>query len=137
MINRMAEIAKMFGVKLGEPFKIEDGRKNFLNWERYYRFTNNGMERSKDEIRWEKCMSEVLEHLLIGAIGIKQPWKPQEGEAYFIPCINYVESRMSLKFDWHGSDADYKRYRLKIVCRTQEEAVELTKKMMLVAINEQ
>jgi hypothetical protein len=82
-------------------------------------------------------MSEVLEHLLIGAIGIKRPWKPQEGEAYFIPCINYVESRMSLKFDWHGSDADYKRYRLKIVCRTQEEAVELTKKMMLVAINEQ
>jgi hypothetical protein len=95
------------------------------------------MERSKDEILWEKCMSEVLEHLLIGAIGIKRPWKPQEGEAYFIPCINYVESRMSLKFDWHGSDADYKRYRLKIVCRTQEEAVELTKKMMLVAINEQ
>lgn len=72
--NHMTEVAKLLGVELGEIFEIADG----CLWEKYYRFTNNGVEASSDKIHWKKCISEVLEWLVKGGISIEQVEKNEQ-----------------------------------------------------------
>mgnify|MGYP004515065801 FL=1 len=134
MANHIAEVAQILGVEIGETFKIADDRSNFRKWERYYRFTNNGMEMSKDEIHWEKCTSEVLEWLIKGEIDIKLPWKPQNGEFYFSPS----PTRKSLKecLAWVGGENDNYRLNRGFVFRTPDEAVAVARKMLTVAREE-
>ena len=51
--NRMAEVAKMFGVKLRETFKIADDI--FGEHPKYYRFAENVcLEASNDSAKWER-----------------------------------------------------------------------------------
>lgn len=134
MTNYIKEVAMLLGVELGESFKIADDRKSFLKWERYYRFTNNGMEMSKDEIHWEKCTSEVLEWLIKGEIGIKRPWKPEINEFYFSPA---PDSKVLWNYQsWFGNEDDYYRLSHGLVFKTEEEATEAAKKMLRV-VNEQ
>lgn len=134
MANHIKEVAMLLGIELGKPFKIADDRSNFLKWEKYYRFTNNGVEISKDAIHWEKCMSEVLEWLIKGEIGIKRPWKPRNGEFYFSPS----PTRKSLKecLAWVGGENDNYRLNRGFVFRTPDEAVAVARKMLTVAREE-
>lgn len=134
MANHIAEVARMLGVEIGEIFKIADNRNSFLEWTRYYRFTNNEVEMSKDEIHWEKCVSKVLELLIKGEIGIKRPWKPQNGEFYFSPS----PTRKSLKecLAWVGDENDNYRLNRGFVFRTPDEAVAVARKMLTVAREE-
>lgn len=134
MANHITEVAGLLGVKLGESFKIADDRNSFLKWERYYRFTNNGMEMSKDEIHWEKCMSDVLEWLIKGEIGIKRPWKPAMHDDYYFPLP--TDKDLWGGGIWTGSDNDIRKLKHGLVFKTKEEAVMAAKKM-LAAINEQ
>ncbi len=47
--NHMEEIAKIFGVKLGEPFKIADD--THYDYQGYHRFTKNaGIDISDDGV---------------------------------------------------------------------------------------
>ena len=133
--NRMAEVAKLFGVELGESFKIiSDTPGNYHN---YYRFTeNNCLETSDDGVEWKLTTAAVLlKYILMGDIRIvKLPWKPQEGDRYYFPCPASIE-----KWDystWSERDVDYYRLNYGFVCKTMEEAIALTEKM-LEAINEQ
>ncbi len=49
MTNYMAEVAKIFGVKLGESFKITSGIQG--DYQKYYRFTeDNCLEISNDGV---------------------------------------------------------------------------------------
>ena len=52
-MNHMEEVAKMFGVELGEVFKItDDDRGKYHN---YYRFTEKkGLEVSEYNVMWER-----------------------------------------------------------------------------------
>lgn len=134
MANHIAEVARMLGVEIGEIFKIADNRNSFLEWTRYYRFTNNGMEMSKDEIHWEKCTSEVLEWLIKGEIGIKLPWKPDMHGSYYYPLP--ANEDLWGHCIWTGCINDIRRLKQGLVFKTKEEAVVAAKKM-LVAINEQ
>lgn len=133
MANHIAEVARMLGVEIGEIFKIADNRNSFLEWTRCYRFTNNEVEMSKDEIHWEKCASKVLELLIKGEIGIKRPWKPQNGEFYFSPSPTRKSLRECLV--WIGGEDDNYRLNCGFVFRTPDEAVGVAKKMLAV-INE-
>lgn len=134
MANHIAEVARMLGVEIGEIFKIADNRNSFLEWTRCYRFTNNGVEMSKDEIHWEKCMSEVLEWLIRGEIDIKLPWKPDMHGSYYSP-LPTNEDLWGGNI-WTGSVHDIRRLKYGLVFKTKEEAVMAAKKM-LAAINEQ
>ncbi len=134
MASHIAEVAGLLGVKPGESFKIADDRNSFLKWERYYRFTNNGVEMSKDEIHWEKCMSEVLEWLIKGEIGIKRPWKPAMHDEYYYP--NPLDRDLWGCGIWVDNDNDNNRFSRRLVFKTKEEAVTAAEKM-LAAINEQ
>lgn len=129
--NHMEEVAKMLGVELGEAFKISDDRE-YLKWQRYYRLTSDGVEVSNDNVHWEKCMSEVLEWLLKGEIGIKLPWKPKINEAYYIPFIPCIRPA-SEEHRWKDTEAEKKYYDMGLVFKTGEEAVELARRMLAVA----
>ena len=133
--NYMAEVAKLLGVELGESFEITSNTQG--DYHNYYRFTeNNCLEISDDGVEWKTTIAAVLlKHILIGDIRIvKLPWKPQEGDRYYFPCPASIE-----KWDystWSERDVDYYRLNYGFVCKTMEEAIALTEKM-LEAINEQ
>ena len=60
--------------------------------------------------------------------------RPEEGDSYYVPWPASIE-----KWDystWSERDVDYYRLNYGFVCKTMEEAIALTEKM-LVAINEQ
>ena len=133
--NYMAEVAKLLGVELGESFEITSNTQG--DYHNYYRFTeNNCLEISDDGVEWKTTIAAVLlKHILMGDIRIvKLPWKPQEGDRYYFPCPASIE-----KWDystWSERDVDYYRLNYGFVCKTMEEAIALTEKM-LEAINEQ
>lgn len=132
----MEEVAEMFGVELRETFKIADDI--FGEHSKYYRFTEKVcLEASKDVAYWETADAGVLEDILIGDIRIiKLPWKPHIGETYYIPCIMTQPKYMYSTLWWSNDDYDKEYYHMGLVCKTPEEAIALTEKM-LKAINEQ
>ena len=136
--NYMAEVAGLFGVELGEVFKVTDDDSG--KYHNYYRVTEKkGIEVSEDNVKWEADTAEVLvlKWLLIGVARIiKLPWKPQEGEKYYVPRIAIRPYDRHYCYYWDNSGVDIKRYDMGIVCKTPEEAVALTKKMLAVAKEE-
>ena len=135
--NYMAEVAKLLGVELRETFKITSNTQG--DYHNYYRFTeNNCLEISDDGVEWKTTIAAVLlKHILMGDTRIvKLPWKPQEGEKYYVPRIAVQPKDRHYCYYWDNSGVDIKRYDMGIVCKTPEEAIALTEKM-LEAINEQ
>ena len=138
--NHMAEVAKLLGVELGESFKITSDTQGDYpgDYQNYYRFTeNNCFETSFDGVKWETATVIILRVILMGGARIiKLPWKPREGEKYYVPRIAIRPYDRHYWYYWDNSGVDIKRYDMGIVCKTPEEAIALTEKM-LVAINEQ
>ena len=60
-------------------------------------------------------------------------WKPEVGETYYIPDMFFEGKEDILAYIWSNSELDYRKYEAGIVCRTKEEAVELSDKMLMVA----
>ena len=60
-------------------------------------------------------------------------WKPEIGETYYIPDMFFEGKEDILAYIWSDSELDYRKYEAGIVCRTKEEAVELSDKMLMVA----
>ena len=138
--NYMAEVAKLLGVELGESFKITSDTQGDYpgDYQNYYRFTeNNCFETSVDGVKWGTATVRVLRGILMGdARIVKLPWKPQEGEKYYVPRIAIRPEDRYYWYHWQNSDADIKRYDMGLVCKTPEEAVALTKKMLAVTKEE-
>ena len=138
--NYMAEVAKLLGVELGESFKITSDTQGDYpgDYQNYYRFTeNNCFETSFDGVKWETATVIILRVILMGGARIiKLPWKPREGEKYYVPRIAIRPYDRHYCYYWDNSGVDIKRYDMGIVCKTPEEAIALTEKM-LEAINEQ
>ena len=135
--NYMAEVAKLLGVELGESFKISSDTQG--DCQNYYRFTeNNCLEFSDDGVEWKMTTAAVLlKYILMGDIRIvKLPWKPREGEKYYVPRIAIRPEDRHYYYYWDNDGVDIKRYDMGLVCKTPEEAIALTEKM-LEAINEQ
>lgn len=133
--NCMAEVVKLLGVELGEPFKIASDTQGV--YQNYYRFTeNNCLETSYGGVKWEMTTAAVLlKYLLMGDIRIaKLPWKPRKDERYYYPLP-------SDKDLWGGttwSDNNYDNIRLSrgLVFKTRDEAVAAAEKMLAVVKEE-
>lgn len=127
--NCMAEVAKALGLELEEVFRIDgDGH--------YFRLTDTGLGMSIDlgNKDWFIAPINALYGLLLGENEIiKLPWKPQEDEKYYVPFIAIEPVNMYDERYWENEDIDMKRYRMGLVCKTPEEAIALTKKMLAVA----
>ena len=138
--NYMAEVAKLLGVELGESFKITSGIQD--DYQSYYRFTeSSGIEISDDGVTWKMTsVATLLKYILMGDIRIVKlpwrPWRPQIREKYYVPRIAIRPKDRHYYYYWSNSGVDIKRYDMGLVCKTPEEAIALTEKM-LVAINEQ
>ena len=129
--NCMAEVAKALGLELEEVFCIDGD-------EHYFRLTDTGlgMKIGSDNRNWFVAPINALNGLLLGEneiIKIKLPWRPQEDEKYYVPFIATKPMNMYDEHYWLNEDIDMKRYRMGLVCKTKEEAVALTKKMLAVA----
>lgn len=138
MANYMREIAGLLGVELGEAFKIKTPDNKDSYYPYYYRLTeNSGIECSEDNVDWEMGIPTALRRLLLGDVRIvKLPWKPKEGEEFYIPCIHYTESSMATKVRWLSDNASNKLYQLGLVCKTRDEAIAMAKKMIAVVREE-
>ena len=132
----MAKVAETLGVEIGEVFKIsrEDSNEKFT---KYFRITHDNIEESEYQFlysHWDTCNSEVLLRLLNGSLTLhKLSWKPQKCAPYYIPCIVAQSEHMYSMFYWNDDNYDKEYYRMGLVCKTPEEAVALTKKMLTVA----
>lgn len=129
----LEEVAKILGVELGEPFKLTDDIHG--DYYRYYQFTDKkGLETSVDGVKWETATAIVLRGILMGDIRIvKLPWKPRKCEKYYIPYISTKQKGMYVSYYWTDDDINIEHYRMRLVCKTPEEAIALTKKMLAVA----
>ena len=133
MTNYMKEVAQVLGVELGEEFRITGIRPTVL-----FKISERGLVSHRlgsDDWGTESLM---LVRLLTGDFAeiIKLPWKPQIREKYYVPRIAIRPDDRYYWYHWQNSDADVKRYDMGIVCKTKEEAVALTKKMLTVVTSE-
>lgn len=129
--SHMAEVAKIFGVELGESFKITSDTRGV--YQNYYRFSeNNYFETSYDGVEWKMTIAAVLlKHILMGDIRIvKLPWKPKMRERYYYPIPSDRDLWESCL--WVGDNYDNNRFSRGLVCKTEEEAVELARQMLAV-----
>ena len=116
MSNYMEKVAEMLGVKLGERFRI-NGKVFWLD---------------KDGIRSDTGgrYAGLLNCLLTGEYTIeKLPWKPKNGDDYFVGTMGCSASTNS----WRGDYFDYALYYTGNCFRTREEALthapEITEKL--------
>ena len=131
MTNHMAEVAKMFGLELEEHFHIT--KKSYENT--VYKFTKDGVAFYDNKLRtWYESVGALAGILTGETEVVKLPWRPQEGDRYDFPCPASIE--MWDYSTWSEREVDYYRLNYGFVCKTMEEAIALTEKM-LVAINEQ
>ena len=131
MANQIAGVAKLLGVEVGEVFQV-DGDPSLKDC--VFRFSNNDLQVSAanaDNDTWVVANDNRLLSLLYGSLSIRKlPWKPKINEEYYVPYIHYAESSMCSLFPWHGDNVDNKLYQLGLVCKTREEAIAMTKKMI-------
>lgn len=115
-MNYMPEVAKMLGVELGEIFEIQiDENKTFQ-----FRFTESGFQCFNGKM-WDEDTIAVacLNLLLVGKYTIKRkPWKPKEGESYYIVAIN---GSIGME-EWWAETIDMNYYKIGNCYRTREEA---------------
>ena len=108
-MNYMPEVAKMLGVKLGEPFMVGDCK---------YYFTEKGLCWNNVTDSDENCVW-TLYYLLNGAFTIKRkPWKPKDDEEYWL--VNQCGDIISL--NWIDNFLCITNYKIGNCYRTKEEA---------------
>ena len=128
MTNHMAEVAKIFGLELEEHFHIT--KKSYKNT--VYKFTKDGVAFYDNKLRtWYESVGVLAGILTGGTEVIKLPWKPQEGETYYMPSVTSIGKY--IKLFWTGSKNDEDSYQQGLVLRTKKEAVELAEEMLDVA----
>lgn len=126
MTNRMSSVADLLGMELGEVFRIKD-YPTFP--ETYFRFADDGLMQSVDTIAWTKPSAWVLGSLITGALQItKLPWKPSCGEVFYMPSV--INENKYIRLFWHDSGTYKSFYQQGMICRTKEEAIKLSEKML-------
>ena len=127
----MAKVAEALGVEIGEVFKIskEDSNEKFT---KYFRITHVNIEESEYQFlysHWDTCNSEVLLRLLNGSLTLRKlSWKPKDCEEYYTPYIDRCDRFYSC-WTWKNTVGDMDRYEHGLVCKTEEEATELSKEI--------
>ena len=132
MINRMEEVAKMFGLELEEHFHIT--KKSYENT--VYKFTKDGVAFYDNKLRtWYESVGALAGILTGETEVVKLPWKPAVYDEYYYPIPSdrdLWESRL-----WIGDNYDNSRFSRGLVCKTKEEAIDMAKKMLAVVKEEQ
>lgn len=112
MENKMAKVAEILGIEMGEKFKIQYPNGDISDC--YYHFTESGIYGDDHSI-----VSRFLLNLVIGNYTIlKNPWKPSIGKPYWVVHPDgYVYNMV-----YSGCHEDKAYYKLGNCYRTKEEA---------------
>ena len=123
----MEEVAKLLCVELEEEFRIEGTYVDYI-----YKISEKGLFLRCSGRDWWEEVPDTLVQMLAGMTRkiIKLPWKPQKGEKYYIPRIHTELEYMYNVYYWNNDDYDKEYYRMGLICKTSEEAVALTKKII-------
>ena len=119
MANYMAEVAKMFGVELGEEFEIQ--YPSHCSVKTTAVFSDDGFRIvHTDAVILHPYWSEVeLHSLLKGTLTIKRkPWKPADDECYYSVTEEGLIDQNVCVWDF----IDISLYRIGNCYRTREEA---------------
>ena len=116
-MNKMEEVAKLIGKKLGEEFYIKDSLFK-------YTLTYAGLKYHSN-YRWNLCKATTLRELLTGEMKIE--WIPKNGE-WVWTIISTVKNPSLLEFhaDFSGDILSFKRG---LIFRTEEEAIDKMKEL--------
>lgn len=96
--------------------------------------------KNKMDTYMEMFDSEAREDISLQNMHIKEKlsikksiWKPKKGDLYYKPHI--AGSRMgTFSFGhWNNTENEKKAYQLGLICKTQREVNELTKRMLAIA----
>jgi len=106
-MNKMKEVANMFGVELYEPFNIVGESYN------PYRIALNGLV----DCDGDRCPI-AQNGLLLGRLHIeKLPFKPKYDDGYYwVSCVGKINSST-----WHNNTQDYCLFNVGNCFRTSEE----------------
>lgn len=128
----MEEVAKMFGLELEEHFHIT--KKSYENT--VYKFTKDGVAFYDNKLRtWYESVGALAGILTGETEVVKLPWKPKMRERYYYPIPSDRDLWESCL--WVGDNYDNNRFSRGLVCKTEEEAVELARQMLAVVKEEQ
>lgn len=128
MKNYMKNTAKMLGVELGEVFSIkyDEGVYNC-----YFRFTENGLERSTDGVNnWGSAWTPYYHNPLTGREVIVKYWEPKIDDGYYIPSFAFYPKMRYEHYIWDGGDVDHFWLTNGLVYETREEAIKMTDKLL-------
>lgn len=133
MDNKMAEVAALLGMELGEVFFFK-GRSGCYTYypKTHLKFTESGLKESADRTSWHSATAWVWKGLITGALqAIKLPWKPSYGDVFYMPSV--INENKYIRLFWHDSGTYKSFYQQGMVCRTKEEAIKLAEEMLDVA----
>lgn len=126
MANHIAEVAKLLDVEVGETFSI-----NQMSPLAIFRFTDKCLQISTGDGIWITANSGKLCKLLDGRLSIRKlPWKPINGEKYYIPYVSINKENMYDEYQWGGDRTDEAFYEQGIVFKTKEEALAMSEKIL-------
>ena len=119
MENRMAEVAKMFGVELGERFRIFDWNNSDTSKFDFY-FSNEGLMLDYEDGP-VPAHGDLLELLKGNFIIKRKPWKPKDGDIYWYVC---ADGDLAVEEGWESAKeiCGMNAYKLGNCYRTKEEA---------------
>lgn len=125
MTNLMAEVAKLLGIEIGEPFYIlQNGKHRCIYSDNdLYKITEEGLANINNAdgcYEYHSHCRVILTDLLLGKCSVeKLPWEPQEGDRYYVLNTNalFIET-----FIWDNSTFGYAAKNMGIIYRTKAEA---------------
>ena len=128
MANYMTSVAELLGVEFDKEFKIKEVSRSYS-----YKFSDRGLllyirDKNGRLTSSGDAKPKTLEYLLTGKYTIKMPWKPAKAEIYFIPSFD--KPNMVCWDIWSDNKTDISRYNFGIVCKTEENAIAIAKKML-------
>lgn len=111
-MNRMEEVAKMFGLELGEQFNVGINR---FSTDAPYAFTREGIADKHGYL-----VAVLLEAMIRGEVPVqKLPSKPKKNDAYWT-----YNSCGTAKHYWDGDLVDLLHYKAGMVFKTERQAKE-------------
>lgn len=127
-MNKMAEVAKLLGVELGEEFVVKSPK----GYNVISKLNNEGLwGYSQSTGEYRLCNIDLCK-LITGEFEIKKkPWKAELNTPYYMPnpiCVDKYSGVTN-----NGSETDNEWYRLGLMCQTKRQAIKTAEAMIKVA----
>lgn len=102
MINRMKDLAGLFGVNLGEKFNLKDTDGNYLKYDNPYRFTYDGLiDKDNDGV----CSSMLCMQLIRGEFIVEKiPMTIEQKQRHLKESLKILKDHCVPRDDCEGCE---------------------------------